>query len=468
MTNYSRSRLLVPVGMLLMTSSCRPMQNDSAPQFVGADGEVKLMTLDPGHFHAALVQKYDYPQVDSVVHVYAPDGPDLAGYLELIDRFNKRDDRPTDWELAVYRGEDYLDRMLEEKPGNVLVLAGNNARKIDYIRSAVENGIHVLADKPMIIHPDHFGTLVHALEAATEKGLVVNDVMTERHEITTILQRELSRNRELFGVLKQGTPDEPSISKESVHHFFKTVAGRPLVRPSWFFDVAQQGAGITDVSTHLVDLILWEAFPDEPIDYANPADSVEILTARAWDTRLTPSQFAEVTGQSEYPDYLTSAVDEDSILGVRANGEFVFKARGVHGKVSVIWNYANPSGGDTHFSVMRGTRADLVIRQDAPQNFRPTLYVEPVEGVKDAAFGTLLQNALTRLRERYAGLDAAPSDRGWEIRIPDEFREGHEDHFTRVTEEYLDHLVNGSLPEWERTNLLTKYFITTEAYRRSR
>ena len=47
----------------------------------------------------------------------------------------------------------------------------------------------------------------------------------------------------------------------SVHHFSKIVAGAPLKRPQWFFDVRQQGEGIVDVTTHLVDLVQWEAFP---------------------------------------------------------------------------------------------------------------------------------------------------------------------------------------------------------------
>ena len=39
--------------------------------FTGAKNEVKLITLDPGHFHAALVQKTLYDQVDPLVHVFA-------------------------------------------------------------------------------------------------------------------------------------------------------------------------------------------------------------------------------------------------------------------------------------------------------------------------------------------------------------------------------------------------------------
>ncbi|MEX1123207.1 MAG: hypothetical protein WED82_13790, partial [Balneolales bacterium] len=85
--------------------------------FTGAENEVRLMTLNPGHFHAGLVHKYDYDQIDSNVHIYAPDGEELESHMSLIERFNKREVSPTHWTPHIYRGEDYLERMLEEKPG---------------------------------------------------------------------------------------------------------------------------------------------------------------------------------------------------------------------------------------------------------------------------------------------------------------------------------------------------------------
>jgi predicted dehydrogenase len=359
--------------------------------------------------------------------------------------------------------------MVEEKPGNVMVVAGNNARKIEYIRRAVEAGINVLADKPMVIHPDSFSVLEEALALGDEKGLVVYDIMTERYEITSILQRELSQIPELFGELDPGSPAEPAISKESVHYFSKTVAGQSLVRPAWFFDVDQQGEAIVDVSTHLVDLILWQAFPGKAIDYENPSDEVAVITARSWDTPLTPSQFENVTHEAAYPDYLTPGVASDSTLHVAANGEFIFTVRGVHGRVSVRWGFENPEGGDTHYSVMRGSRTNLVIRQDKAQNYKATLYVEPVAGANEQAIRSALDEALHALGERYPGLSAKPTEEyGWEITIPEAHREGHEEHFTRVAELYLQYLAEGELPVWERTNLPTKYFITTQAYALSR
>ena len=49
------------------------------------DYPVKLVTLDPGHFHAALLQKVMYPQVSPVVHVYAPGGPEVDDHLKKIE-----------------------------------------------------------------------------------------------------------------------------------------------------------------------------------------------------------------------------------------------------------------------------------------------------------------------------------------------------------------------------------------------
>src|SRR3546814_10094527 len=97
------------------------------------DGKIRLMTLDPGHFHAALVQKSMYPEVDSVVHVYAPDGPELKAHMDLIERYNSRPEEPTAWQEEVHKGKDFLEKMLSEKQGNVVVMAGNNQKRTEYI-----------------------------------------------------------------------------------------------------------------------------------------------------------------------------------------------------------------------------------------------------------------------------------------------------------------------------------------------
>src|SRR5262245_2326695 len=155
----------------------------------GPMSEVRLMTLDPGHFHAGLVQKEMYPGVAKRVDVYAPLGPDLFEHLNRIASFNRRSERPTAWELEIHTGPDYFERMVREHPGNVVVLSGRNRVKIDRIVGSVKAGLNVLADKPWILKSDDLPKIETALAEADAKGLVAYDIMTERFEITTMVQR---------------------------------------------------------------------------------------------------------------------------------------------------------------------------------------------------------------------------------------------------------------------------------------
>src|SRR5947207_13517686 len=112
---------------------------------------VRLMKLDPGHFHAALVQKEMYPDVAARVDVFAPLGPDLVGHLNRIASFNTRQERPTAWQLEVHAGPDFVDRMLHEPPGNVVIHSGRNRQKIDQIARSIHAGLSVLASSRGIL-----------------------------------------------------------------------------------------------------------------------------------------------------------------------------------------------------------------------------------------------------------------------------------------------------------------------------
>ncbi len=460
--NYRAVVAASPLLFFLMSCGSPGDQNPTADTMK----PVKLMIVEPGHFHAGLVLKNMYDQVDSMVHVFAPEGPELDAYMNLVHQYNTRSDNPTNWVQEVYSGKDFFEKMITDQPGNVVVLSGNNARKTDYIQQSIASGLHVLADKPMVINPEGFVKLKETFEQAAKSDVLLYDIMTERYEITTILQKALSRFPEVFGEMKPGTQDDPSITKESVHHFFKYVSGNPLKRPAWFFDVTQQGEGIVDVATHLVDLVFWECFPEQSLDYQT---DIEVLSGRRFSTELTPSQFERVTtGLEKYPDYLMKDV-QDSLLHVYSNGEIFFKVKDIHAKVSVIWNYEAPEGAkDTHYSIMKGSKANLVIRQDKPQNYLTTLYVEPVDEGQASHIETGLKSALSELEQTYPGLSYIESDHGWEVQIPDSFKIGHEAHFAQVTEAFLKYLEAGKLPDWEVPNMIAKYFVTSEAYRLSR
>jgi predicted dehydrogenase len=289
--------------------------------------------------------------------------------------------------------------------------------------------------------------------------LLLYDIMTERFEISTMLQKELSMIPEVFGTLVNGTPEDPAVTKVSVHHFYKYVSGSVLTRPAWFMDVTQAGEGVVDVTTHLVDLVQWECFPEQTLDYTK---DIELISATRSATDMTLSEFTAITKVESFPDYLKSAIVNDSILRVYCNGEINYKLRGVHAKVSVTWAYKAPEGaGDTHYSIMRGTLANLIIRQGAEQQYKPTLYIEPL--TQDPSYESVLTEKIKIVAVKYPGVEVKKIDKGWELIIPEKYKEGHEAHFARVTEKFLEYLNNRNMPAWEVPNMLAKYYTTTKA-----
>nr|MCU0341089.1 oxidoreductase [Spirosomataceae bacterium] len=295
--------------------------------------------------------------------------------------------------------------------------------------------------------------LKKAFATAQKNKVLLYDIMTERSEITTLLQRELSQIPAIFGQLERGTPDNPAVVKESVHHFFKYVSGVPLKRPAWFMDVAQQGEGIVDVTTHLVDLVQWAAFPDAPLKTSD----AKLLSAKRWPTTMTPKEFEGITGLSSFPDYLQKDVTNNA-LSVYANGEINYTLKGIHAKVKVLWNYSIPEGGDTHYSIMRGSKANLEIRQGKAEKFVPQLYIKPLN-VPDSE----VQTAFAALQKKYEGIALQKQGDEWLVSIPDRYRTGHEAHFGEVMERFLQYHAAHKLPAWEVPNMLVKYYITTKA-----
>lgn len=438
---------------------------------------IQFVTIDPGHFHAALVQNRTYADVSPEVFVYAPEGADLKSHLALIDQFNSRADSPTAWKEVVYAGEDFLakftadaaKRTAAENASRIVILAGRNNLKPDYYLAAAEAGLNVLADKPMAVTAEDYLKLCDAAAVAKDKGLFFNDIMTERNEITTILQRELARRGGVYGRQEPGSPDDPAVTKISVHHFCKLVNGKPLRRPGWYYDTKQQGEAIVDVTTHLTDLVQWEVFPDVTLNRSD----VNMISARTWTTPITAADYEKSTGLKEWPAFLKASVDTNNVLQCKANGEFTYALRGVHAKVSVEWHFMPPAGGgDTHYSLMRGSNAELIIKQGAEQGFKPMLYVKLRPGADEAKTGAALDRALAEIGEKYPGVKAVSADgvegATWRIDIPKKYDIGHEAHFSQVMKQFLSWMKAGQMPERERRNLLVKYHTLAEAWKMSR
>ena len=429
--------------------------------FTGKDGEIKIVVLDPGHFHASLLLKFPQKQINDTVYVYAPKGEELNQFLSSIKDYNSRKENPTSWKPIVYADSDYLEKMIADKKGNVVILAGNNKKKTEYIHRSISAGYNVLSDKPMVIDAKKFPMLEAAYDSARTKGVYLYDVMTERYDVLNAISRELLKNKSLFGEIKQGSEDNPSIQLESVHHFYKNVSGNVLLRPAWFYDIEQQGEGIVDVSTHLIDLINWICFPDSIIDYKT---SVRVLSAEHWPTKLTQTEFEKSTKLNSFPDFLQKDV-KDGLLYVLANGRINYEVNHRNAQVTVMWNFEAPSGtGDTYNALITGTKASVQIVQNNSTKYIEELYIDRNSAVDLQLFDSELKNEIARLKETYPSISLKQiNDQKYHIVVPIETRPTHEDYFGYVAQQFFQYLINRNLPQWEISNTLTKYFITTQA-----
>lgn len=422
----------------------------------------KLIIVDPGHFHASLIQKEMYASLSKRVSVYAPLGPELFDYLNRIFLFNTRQENPTAWELDIHTAGDSMAAMLRDRPGNVVVLTGRNRGKIDRVLASLSAGLNVFADKPWIISSTDMPKLESALDRAERTGLVAYDIMTERYEVTSELQRVIVNSPEVFGQLATGDAQNPAIRAKSIHHIMKVVAGTPLRRPAWFFDIAEYGEGLADVGTHVVDLVQWTAFPDQALEYRK---DIPMLQGRHWPILITKAQFEQVTGAANFPAALASHVADEK-LSYFCNNEVSYVLRGIYVNLDIRWDWQAPEGsGDVYEASFQGTQSRVDIRQGRTENFVSELYIVPVNPNLRTATFAALRKKVYALQSHWPGLAVEESDQEARIVIPERYRVGHEAHFAQVTQRLFGYLqAPKSLPSWERPNMLAKYYVSTKGF----
>jgi predicted dehydrogenase len=412
-----------------------------------------LIILNPGHFHAALTLRESHPLIDDDIHVFAEDGPDVDNFVRLVHAFNDRPVNPTRWTLYVYRGADYLEKLLVRRPGEVVIIAGRNNEKLPLINLLHEQGFSVLGDKPWLIESGQVGLLREVTAAAP----LAMDIMTERHEVANRLQKALMQQAGVFGELRVDG-DQPAIAIRSVHHLYKMVNGRPLQRPAWYFDPAAQGEGITDVTTHLVDLVQWMTGNGDRFDFGR---DVEGLSARQWPTSIPRDIFSRITGLGDFPEILREQV-VDGALQYLCNAALSYRLRGIPVEIETLWGLEEPQGGgDLHRAILRGSKADLIVDQGPETGFQTTLTVNPVDS--GGAYAEVLRDAVDKMQEEFPGLGFGPAETGFRITIPKALRTTHEQHFAAVLQTFLTYLDEGAWPDNLGTDLDTKYTLLAQA-----
>jgi predicted dehydrogenase len=411
-----------------------------------------LAFLEPGHFHATLTLREANPRVAPEIFVYATAGPELDDFLALVDRFNRRAGRPTRWRPRVQLSEDPLARLVSERPGDLVVLAGRNGGKARVIRRLHDAGLHVLADKPWLVRPADLDDIRASLDGAP----IVREMMTGRRDSVARLVKRLVADAALFGGFA-GT-ESPAIEQESVHHFEKQVDGAPLRRPWWYFDSRVQGGGAVDIATHLVDQVQWLLDAER----APAGEAPTLLAARGWSTRVPLEVFARVSRAGSVPADLRSAVEGDA-LRVFCNADLTYALAGVTAHSVTRWEISTPpGGGDTSRVVLHGRAALIRVEQSAATGFHRRLTVEARGDA--AATARALGAVLAAASAELPGVAAKPREPGvHEILIPPGLDPGHEAHFAELLGEMLDWIDAGHWPAPLAARTLAKYALLADA-----
>lgn len=403
------------------------------------DERHRLLFLDPGHFHATLTLRTMHPRVADEIVVYAPESPERRDFLALVDRFNRRATNATTWHVDVVTTDDPLDRLIAEKRGDVVILAGKNGGKARTFRRLHDAGFHVLADKPWLVDAADFDDV----QASLAGGPVVTEIMTGRHDVAARVLKRLVEAPAVFGGFRAGAP---GLEMTSVHFLEKTVDGAPLRRPWWFFDVRVQGRGVVDIPTHLVDRAQWLA-GGEP----------QLISARTWPTRVPEDAFRRITAASGFPPSLQPSVEHGALL-YDCNAELVYRTGAVVTHASARWDLTPPPGGsDSSVLIAHGTRANLRLEQSERTGYRRQLVVE--SGDRDAVDAVVraLQADLPGVRAELRSGETI------EIDIPTGLDGGHEAHFALVLDDFLRTIDDGRWPKEVAARTLAKYAVLAEA-----
>ncbi|WP_165793034.1 putative oxidoreductase C-terminal domain-containing protein [Sphingobacterium haloxyli] len=419
--------------------------------------KARLTVINPQHFHAALVQKHMHPAIDSVVHLFADSSTTVKGYKQLIAQYNMREDDPTHWRIIDYYGANFLEKAFDPVTGNVVILAGDNQRKIDYIQESVRRGRDVFADKPLVIDVAGYRKLNALMKNdGGKESVLVYDMMTERYDVKNQVVKSLLNNQAFSGGLVNAKDGEPAILFQSVHHFIKDVSGKPLLRPALFFDTEKQGEGLVDVTTHYIDLVQWMLSSETVIDIDQ---DVKLTGSQRWKTSLSNEQFQSATGLPGFPSVLQKHVVGNDYVDVFCNGKMEYTFKGIPVSIDVRWHAESLDGrGDQFYARFLGNSFTIEIKPD--ESGKAAVFITP----NDDADG--FENQLVDALDAIKGLPGITAERvanAFKIVIPEKLYLSHEDHFAKVLDGFLRYRKDGVLPAWEKSFILAKYYLTTKA-----
>jgi len=429
----------------------------------------RLVIPEPKHFHSGLVLGKLYDDIsgldmDREVLVFHSPGNTLSAFKGITGKGEKAIDAEGVGYRIEYRPSErpLEDMMLSRQAGDIAVIATRNCDKPRIIQTLVNSDYRLLlVDKPWAIDEKGRDILMETIPQARSKGIILQDLMTERYAVGSVMQQLLVGNPDVFGKLVPGTEDNPALLMRTVHILDKTSMG--VFRPPEYFEENVQGDGTTDVAVHAVDFLNILARPDSAIPFRDVRlvpDKIEM-----WNTQILPANYAAMTKGAD-------TIEEPS--GYRCNGRTVYEitgndpARDNAGQANVFvgieatWNLEGVN--DEHYSKAVGTRATVEVEKKPNQDAE--VYVTPKAGEEANVISALRKHCRQVLDPMgYGGITFEKEGDRLKLNIPEHLHTQHFDHFTEVTHQALRGLTGKEeFPAMEYRRLLTKYQTTTGAH----
>lgn len=161
-------------------------------------------------------------------------GAEFVGIYD--DNSNLVNDIKEKYEVPVYQD---LDNLFAEDLDIVATSAINN-QKMGFISECSKHGVHVIADKPIVVNYEQYNKLEKIIE---EGNIEIGLMLTVRFMPQVYKVKQLIDN----GIIG----DLINVEIFSPHKL------RANERPAWHFDKEQNGGIIVDLMPHSVDLYNW-------------------------------------------------------------------------------------------------------------------------------------------------------------------------------------------------------------------
>lgn len=274
--------------------------------------KIAMAGLAHGHGTGFLASALKYDGV-SVTGFYDDENP--ANAQEASKNFN----------APVYSD---LDELLYNSGANTLLTADINSRKADIIVNAIDAGLNIIADKPLVTTIDDLNRITDALERNQDVKLYL--MLSERYNPVLVTAKNLIDTGEIGRVV--------NIVNMRPHRL------KPESRPDWMFDSKQYGGILNDIGVHDIDIAVW----------LSGSDVDEILAATVSNKRFI-----------KYEDFYDNG---EAMLRLK-NGCIVFILE------SWLTPEKYPHHGEMKF-IIHGTKGQIIVD---PQNGKVTLYSDSKE-----------------------------------------------------------------------------------------